>query len=281
MVTSAKWPLALTLLAMSPTFGMGQVSRAAREVVAEVLEWGAKQGVQLAPKTVSRLESLLATHADEILAVSRRCGWGSVKSALEVAGDAAPQALRLLQKHGPKVTPLIDDPSVWKLIVRHGDEAATALLKHPGVSAPVLEGGGTSAIRALNQLNARSGRRLAILGQEGPTASLARDPQILAILELYGDRAMDFVWKNQASLLVAGVLVTFVRDPQPYLDGVKSLGSEAVSSAGKLATTVGTHGMDRLAEQIPGGYFPLALVPVLAGLTLCLWFVSRVRKWFL
>ncbi|MDI6798162.1 MAG: hypothetical protein QMD09_14540, partial [Desulfatibacillaceae bacterium] len=40
---------------------------------------------------------------------------------------------------------------------------------------------------------------------------------------------MDFIWRNKGALAVAAVLGTFIKDPEVYINGVKSLVAEPVA----------------------------------------------------
>ena len=49
------------------------------------------------------------------------------------------------------------------------------------------------------------------------------------MVETYGDRACDFLWRNKGTIFAGALLAAFLHDPKPYLDGVKDLAVEPVS----------------------------------------------------
>jgi hypothetical protein len=66
----------------------------------------------------------------------------------------------------------------WHLRIRREfcetDEATEALIRHPGIAEPVIEGFGKPAAAAMNGLNGQNARRLAMMVDDG---SLAKIPQ--------------------------------------------------------------------------------------------------------
>src|SRR5262249_37627603 len=98
--------------------------------------------------------------------------------------------------------------------------------KHPGIAEQLIEHGGAPAAAALTNLTPQSARRLVMLGGEGgELAKLSRDPKILTLLAKgnAGDTVCDWIWRNKATLALAGVGASFVANPEPYIQGTKSL----------------------------------------------------------
>ena len=53
--------------------------------------------------------------------------------------------------------------------------------------------------------------------------AVTRSHELLSVIRQYGDAAMDFIWKNKDSLVIATALGTFLEDPQVILSGAKDL----------------------------------------------------------
>ena len=69
--------------------------------------------------------------------------------------------MRLIAKHGDEAAAVLTKRSMKLLAL--GDDAAEMLIKHKGVSTPLLEVFGNSATKALTKINPQNGRRLAML----------------------------------------------------------------------------------------------------------------------
>ena len=66
-------------------------------------------------------------------------------------------------------------------------------------------------------------RRLAIMAEEGELARLGRTDQLLGVISRFGDRGMDFIWRNKGALAVTAALAAFLADPEPFIEGTKDL----------------------------------------------------------
>jgi hypothetical protein len=68
-----------------------------------------------------------------------------------------------------------------------------------------------------------------------PIKASGRSEAILGVVERFGDRACQFLWRHKGTIFVAAVLTAFLADPQPYIDGVKQLVVEPASRAAEGA----------------------------------------------
>jgi hypothetical protein len=76
-----------------------------------------------------------------------------------------------------------------------------------------------------------------MMHKSGDLAKLGHHEELLDVIERYGDRAMDFVWKNKGKLAVAAVMVSFLANPEPYINGVKDLAEAGIDGAANVAST--------------------------------------------
>lgn len=107
--------------------------------------------------------------------------------------------------------------------MKHGDTAADALLKHPGIAEPLISRFGGDAAGALTRISKQNAQRLNIVANEGLLAAAPQSKELLPVIGRYGDAAMDFIWRNKVVLVGATVLATFLNDPQPFIQGLKEL----------------------------------------------------------
>jgi hypothetical protein len=160
---------------------------------------------------------------------------------------------------------VVKDPDRLSLFAKHGDEAAEAMIKHKEIAQPLIRSFDAPAAKALNALDGRNARRLAIMADEGELARIGRTEQLLGVISRFGDRGMDFVWRNKGALAVAAALTAFLAEPAPFIEGTKDLaaivGQEVarplVQEAGGSAnwTLLGV-----AAILIAGCYFSLRMV---------------------
>jgi hypothetical protein len=200
------WIVALSLLCAQ--------SAAARRVAREVVESFGREAVEAAEPRVARL---VEAYGEEAATVLRKVGPSGVQ-AMERFG--AP-SLRILARWGDDGIRLlaVEGDSAVAALARYGDEAVELMIRHPGVGRDLLaQFGGQVLRRPLSTESVVALNRLA-----EPIRASGRSAEILAVVETFGDRACDFLWRNKGTIFLAAVLTAFLHDPEPYLDGVKQL----------------------------------------------------------
>lgn len=165
---------------------------------------------------------VLAKHGDEALPYLRSTGHAGF-TALEEAGGRAPDVIKLFARKGDEAIWIISEPKKLSIFLKHGDSAADALLKHPGIADSLISKFGDPAVGALNKVSRQNGQRLGIATNEGLLTASDRSPELLGVVRQYGDGAMDFIWANKGPLAIASILGSFLVDPAPYINGIKTL----------------------------------------------------------
>jgi hypothetical protein len=210
-------------LVVATTTIAGVAGTAAREAAEAIF---AKFGKGAAGQTVEEIASTttrtVAKHGDGALPLLRKSGHAGF-TALESAGDKAPSVIKLYARKGDEAIWVISEPKKLSIFLKHGDSAADALLKHPGIADTLIGRYGDNAVGALNSISRQSAQRLNIVADEGLLQASSRSSELLPVIRRYGDEAMDFIWKNKGALAVASVLASFLADPQVYIAGAKDL----------------------------------------------------------
>src|SRR6185503_5178963 len=80
-------------------------------------------------------------------------------------------------------------------------------------------------------------RRLAIMVQGGELARIGRAGELLEVIGRYGDRAMEFIWRHKGALAVS-VVLAFLADPGPFLDGARDLAAVAAEAAARPVLSI-------------------------------------------
>lgn len=215
--------VALLLIAfMSPAIA-GPAGAAIRETAEFIMS---KFGKGVAGQTVEEVTEttarVVAKHGDQALPLLRNSGHAGF-TALKESGENAPKVIKLYARKGDEAIWVISEPKKLAIFIKHGDSAADALLKHPGIADSLIGSYGDEAVGALHSVSRQSAQRLSMVSEDGLLNAAPRSKELLPVIRRYGDEAMDFVWKNKGPLAVAAVLGTFLDDPQTYISGAKEL----------------------------------------------------------
>ena len=215
-----------------------EVARLAADEAARVL---GRQAERAAVTTLSgRIARLAVEHGAEALAAVRRTGPEAVE-VLERAGRRGALASHLLAAHGSKALIIAREPVLLDLVARHGEDAARALVRHPGLARSVIEATGTPGARALAGLSEQNARRLVMLTKDGTLIRIGRQDELLRAIERHGDRALDFVWRHKGALAVGTLLTAFLKDPEPFLAGARELGGGVTHAVAQPVLGVANH----------------------------------------
>jgi len=201
-----------------------------------------KFGRGAAGETVEQIGDALgkatARYGDAAIPLLRNSGHAGFK-ALETAGEKAPDVIKLYTRKGDEALWVISEPKRLAIFIKHGDSAADALMKYPGIADDLIERFGSNAVGAVSSLTRQNAQHLAIAAEEGLLKASAKSPELLPVIRQYGDQAMDFIWKNKGALTVAAVLGTFLADPQAYISGAKDLFAPVMSGTNWTLIIVG------------------------------------------
>jgi hypothetical protein len=252
----------------TPAFA-GAKTQAAKEAAEYVLrKFGKEAAEEGAEKLAVRIESLAAKYGDDAVRAVRKGGPRALR-AIEKSGKYGSQAAELLGRHGDEALWIVESPGRLKLFAAYGDDAAEAMLKHKGLAEPLIESFQKPAGRALAAIDGRNARRLSMLAESGDLAKIGRTDALLDVIGRYGNRGMDFVWRNKKTLAVAAALTAFLADPQPFIDGTSQL---AENFARPVAETIG----GEVARRADWTWLGIAAI-VTAAAYLALKFVVRER----
>jgi hypothetical protein len=201
----------------------GPAGTAIRETAEFILKkFGKGAAGQTVEEVAEATAKAVAKYGDDALPLLRNSGHAGF-AALKEAGEKAPDVIKLYARRGDKAIWVISEPKKLAIFMKHGDSAADALLKHPGIADTLIGRYGDEAVGALNSVSRQSAQRLSMIANDGLLKATSRSSELLPVIRRYGDDAMDFIWKNKGSLAVASVLATFLADPQAYITGVKEL----------------------------------------------------------
>jgi hypothetical protein len=214
-------------------------SKAAQEAAEFVLQKFGRQVVREGAETLARkIETYTAKHGDGFLKAIRQCGPRTFH-LVEEAGAHSNQVVRILAEHGEKgATWIVTRPKGMQLFLKHGEEAAAALVRHPGVAEPVIEHLGQPAVRALQATGSQASRRLGMMVEDGTLAKIGRSEEVLAVIGIYGDKAMSFVWNHKGALATTAMLAAFLSDPEPFITGARDITTVVVKPIAEVPSVV-------------------------------------------
>jgi len=222
-----RWSIAIGPLLALAGPAVQHVAAVPTKAVQEAVEYvsrkfAAELGQESAETLSAKLTSLAAKHGDEAIAAFRKVGPRTFR-VIQQSGEHAGQAVRLMARHGDDALWVLEDAQRMTLFARYGDDAAEAMLRHKGLATPLIEQFQTPAARALNILDGQNARRIAMMTEEGTLKRIGKTDALLSIIEKYGNRAADFIWRNKGTLAVGAALTAFLNDPQPFIEGTRDL----------------------------------------------------------
>jgi hypothetical protein len=199
-------------------------SQLAKEVAEVVMQRFGKQAVREGTVALARrIEALAVRHGSEVFQALKKVGPRAFH-LVEEAGAHGKDAVRLLAMHGEQGAAwVLSRPAGMALFLKHGDKAATALCKHPGIAEPIIGRFGAQAVHALDATGAQGGRRLAMLVEGGELAKIGRTQEVLEVIAKYGDRAITYVWEKKGALAVGAGLTAFLAQPEIFINGAKDV----------------------------------------------------------
>jgi hypothetical protein len=173
-------------------------------------------------------------HGDEAIPLLRATGHAGL-DVLETSGKQAPEVIKLFATRGEDSVWLISQPKKLAIFLRHGDDAADALLKYRGIADDLIERFGSKALTPMLKLKKESVQLMGMAAKEGVFDKTARNQELFVVIEKFGDKAMEFIWKHKGALLVATGLAAFLDNPEPFIQGTKDL---AVATLSPLTTGI-------------------------------------------
>ncbi|HTU92891.1 MAG TPA: hypothetical protein VMF69_22615 [Gemmataceae bacterium] len=273
--------LAVLPLATAAVFADGK-TRAAEEAAEFILRKFGKEATKDGASALARrIEQAAVAHGDEVFKAVRLAGPRGLH-LIEEAGVHSKQVARLLATHGEHGAVFVASrPRAMQLVLQHGDEAALAVVKSRGVAVPAIESLGKPAVRAFSAIGSpQNARRLAMMAADGgELASIGRTPELLAVVETYGDKAMTFIWEHKGALTVAATLVAFLAEPEPFIDGAKELTATVVKPLADVPAIAAKEGSAEVARKTNWTLVFLALIAALALLAAARWrLFARSRR---
>jgi len=203
----------------------------AREAAEYVMKKFSKEVVEESVETMTRkIEIAIVKYGDDGLAAIRNIGPRAVQLADE-AGEAGAASVKLMAKYGEDSLWLVGKQSRMGIVASHGDDAARALIRQGEVAEPLIKSMGAPAARALANVSTQNGRRIAMMVDEGQIAKMgSRSEELMNVIAKFGDRGMEFIWKNKTALAVGITLAAFLSDPEPFINGTRDLSKIVASS---------------------------------------------------
>lgn len=211
----------------------GAASGAIRETTEIVMQ---KFGIEVAEESAETVSKRVAEagskFGEEGLEAIGKVGPRIFTKITVEAGEHAPEVVKLTAKYGDRAVWVVSKPRGLAVFVKYGEEAATAVMKHPGVAEEAIERLGVPAAQALNAVSSAEARRLGMLIEDGAIKAGEQSAGLLDVVAKHGDKAMQFIWKNKGALAVTTGLTAFLHNPEPFIQGTKDLAAEAVKPVG-------------------------------------------------
>ncbi|MDI6798197.1 MAG: hypothetical protein QMD09_14715, partial [Desulfatibacillaceae bacterium] len=163
--------------------GASKAMRETAEFVLSKFGWGtAGKSVAEITETTAKM---VTRHGDDVLPFLRRTGHSGFE-ALDQAGNKAQDVLKLVARKGDHAVPIVSDARSLNIFLRYGDNAADAMIKHPGIAENLITRYGDNAARALNAISKQNAQRFGMLADEGVFTASSRSPELIAVIGRHG-----------------------------------------------------------------------------------------------
>jgi hypothetical protein len=229
----------LLLSASSARVSAGLGSKAAREAAEHLLgRFGKEMGEESVETLAEKIGKYGAKYGDDAIGAIKKAGPRGFR-LLDDAGESAPEVIRLVTRYGNDAVWVASRPGKLAVFVKYGEEAAEAMIKHPGISAPVIERFGKPAAHAIRNVSRQNARRIAMMADDGSLVVVGKADGLLEVIGKYGDKGANFVWKHKGALALVTVASAFLADPQPFINGTRDLAEIAIQPVNSAAREVG------------------------------------------
>lgn len=186
---------------------------------------------------VQKAETLVAKYGDDVLTVTKKMGPEALETMEKLGPDAA-KYIKLVMKNDKESIYIISSPKRLRIYINHGDDAITAMNKYKGILEEGIEKFGAPMAKASLNLEKSGAIQLSKMVKSGELEKIGRTRELLDVIGKYGQKAMDFIWKNKGSLMVGSTLVAFLNDPKPFIDGVVPIVAPISTELGKTPQIV-------------------------------------------
>lgn len=275
----ARYGMAMLLvvtLAGSPVLAQAR-ARAARELAEYLMSKFGKEAAEESVETLTRkVQTLVTRYGDDAANVLRKVGPRAFR-LVDDAGEHAPDAIKLMARYGDDAVWVVGKKNRMALFLKHGDDAAEAMMRHGEIVEPMVQSFGKPAAVALKSLSGQNARRLAMLAEDGQLARIGRTEELLEVVGKYGDKAADFVWRHKGALMVGAALTAFLADPEPFINGAKDITKFVGESAVKPLAEVPQQVAVEAAKRTNWTVVSVTAVAVFALLVLII-AISRGQK---
>ncbi len=272
------WASILAALASLPAATLpaiaGGRTKAAEEAAEFVMrKFGREAARDGTAALARRIEQAAIAHGDDVFKAVRMAGPRGLH-LIEEAGAHSKQVARLLAAYGEHGAVLVaSKPRAMQLVLRHGDDAAAVLVKSRGVALPAVESLGKPAIRAFQAVGSpQNARRLAMMAADGgELARIGRTAEVLAVIEKFGDKAMEFIWTHKGALAVTATLAAFLAEPEPFINGAREITQTVVKPIADVPAIAAREGAAEVARNTNWTLVFLATIAAPALLAAARW----------
>jgi hypothetical protein len=198
--------------------------KGSREVAEIVLKNGGREITEEAlEKTTLQLSRVVEKCGQEALPVCKKYGPKALRVLYDAGDDGGTYLVKAIDQYGDDAI-RAGATRLGRSVIREGNELGIRnVARFNDQIVPLMRRYGSSADRAFAALTeTRDAQRLLLLEAEKIIPSI-KFGELLDVVGKYGQKGLDFIWKNKGPLAVLDVLVTFLKDPEAYINGVKDL----------------------------------------------------------
>ncbi len=212
-----------------------RLKREAAELI--IKQSGKRASRELVEQTMRQLDDIARVCGRESIEIINKRGFPAYRLFRDAGEEAGPHLVRAVKLYGDDAL-RIGQTAAGRTMLKNGSPTAIrAIARHSDAVIPLVQRYGDDGARVLTKLSPHNGRRLVQLA-DSQTIPAKGISDLMGVVDQHGNRAMNFIWRNKGALAVTALLATFVRNPEPYLDGTKTLAVEMGKEMGGIFHTM-------------------------------------------
>lgn len=221
---------ALALTAALPETGFASVAttsgKALRELAEVLVKQGGKEATDESIEAMTKqVAKMVARYGADAVPVMERYGVSAYRLLNDLPEGDGKLLVKSVRTYGDDAIRVAQTSAGREVLFSGSDAAIRAVIKYSDEAIPMIRKYGDDCARVLNNLPPQQGRRLIQLENE-KLFDAAQFDQFVGVVGRYGERGMEYIWRNKKLLLAAGAFALFANDPEVYINGIRDLAKD-------------------------------------------------------
>ncbi len=202
---------------------------ALKEIAKRIFKTAPKSAGLTMRKINQQLVRLSTRYGDDGVKLASISGYKGLKVITNASDDVGRKLVGVFRRMGARAVPVINNKTSRALFLQYGDNAANAIIRHPGLAEQIIVKYGSKGASLVKGLGDQGAYRLTKLFVRNK-ALVKNGEKYIDVVQRYGSKALNFIWDHKGALAVASIGATFLNNPEPYINGTVKLASIPLSA---------------------------------------------------